>query len=142
MSTVDKRLPFFGVAEVVGDLHPQQMGAAGQTKGFVDDLTGDPVGHRAEECRSVGPFAPEEAGQHGERRTLDPGEQSVQSCLDEPVGSDVHLERPLVRDVAELGRSGAADRAASYQAPGSNRHQADELTIRHSSSPGADMKIS
>ncbi|MFG2991773.1 DUF6193 family natural product biosynthesis protein [Streptomyces sp. NPDC048257] len=61
--------------------------------------------HVVEKCRSLRLFAPEEAGQHGEGGTFNPGNQPVQTCLDESVRPDVPTEGPLARDVAELFES-------------------------------------
>lgn len=58
--------------------------------------------HLIEERWGFGLFGPEEAGQHGEGGALNPGDQRVKPCLNEPVGPDVTAECPLARDVAEL----------------------------------------
>ncbi|MGW7139812.1 hypothetical protein [Streptomyces xanthophaeus] len=143
---MDEGLQFYGVAEVMGDVGPDEVGADRGIEGSVGDLTGDPGGHGplrgprvsgrveeqsqllqhlVEERRSLGLFAPEETGQHGKGGTLDPGDQRVQPCLDEPVRPDMPPECPLVCDVAELLESVVAGHHGLLGRPSGRRRLAD-----------------
>ncbi|OKJ09435.1 hypothetical protein AMK20_17985 [Streptomyces sp. TSRI0261] len=123
MRAVHKRFQLFGMAEVIGDVCPDEVSTGSGTQGSVGDPTSDPVGHRplcgtgvcgrveeqsqllqyvVEELWRFGFFAPEESSQHGQGRALDPSYQGVQTCLYKPVRSDMSAKCLLTRDVPEL----------------------------------------